>query len=160
MKFSHDLTYDATPERVQAMLADPAFREQVCDAMKADRRDVSVTGAGAGMSVVVDQSQPTTGVPAFAAAFVGDQVRLVRRERWTSADGGSLHLETPGKPGSLTGTISLTADGPRTVQTVEGDIKVKVPLIGGKLEGLVADLFRSAMKAEGRVGRDWLAGPR
>ena len=29
MRFSHDLAYDAAPEAVAAMLADPAFREQV-----------------------------------------------------------------------------------------------------------------------------------
>jgi hypothetical protein len=33
-------------------------------------------------------------------------------------------------------------------------------MIGGKLEGLVGDLLRSALKAENRVGRAWLAGDR
>ncbi len=34
----HDLTYDAPAERVTAMLADPAFREEVCDFIQAVRR--------------------------------------------------------------------------------------------------------------------------
>ena len=32
MQISHDLAYDATPDEVATMLADPAFRERVCAA--------------------------------------------------------------------------------------------------------------------------------
>jgi hypothetical protein len=66
MKFSHDLAYDAAPEAVAAMLADPAFREAVCAALHVLRHEVSVQGAGAGMQVVLDQTQPAKGIPSFA----------------------------------------------------------------------------------------------
>ena len=46
------------------------------------------------------------------------------------------------------------------METVSGDIKVKIPMIGGKLEGLIGDLLTSALEAEERVGRAWLAGKR
>jgi hypothetical protein len=35
-----------------------------------------------------------------------------------------------------------------------------VPLIGGKLEGLLADLFKSGMNKEHTAGVAWLAGER
>ena len=44
MKYSHQMTYDAPPAEVRAMLADPAFREKVCAAMHATRHDVTVDG--------------------------------------------------------------------------------------------------------------------
>ena len=73
VKFSHEMSYDASPEEVAAMLADRDFREQVCKAMDSTRHDVSVEGAGTGMKVVVDQTQPARGIPSFAKKFVGDE---------------------------------------------------------------------------------------
>lgn len=157
MRFTHRLTYDATLDQVTEMLADPAFRNEVCETMQASRHTVAVDGSGAGMSVVIDQTQPARGIPSFAKRFVGEEIRIVQRESWTDGLGGPLSLEIPGKPGTFEGILALAADGTGTVESIEGEIKVKVPLIGGKLEGLVGDLMRSALQAEERVGRAWLA---
>jgi hypothetical protein len=34
MRFRHELSYDAPPERVFAMLADPEFRKASCEALE------------------------------------------------------------------------------------------------------------------------------
>jgi hypothetical protein len=160
MKFTHQMTYDAPPTDVAAMLADPAFREKVCVAMNAVRHDVDIDGSGAGMTVVVDQTQPADGIPSFAKKFVGDQIQIVQREAWKDASSATLVVEIPGKPGDFKGGIDLAGDADGTVETVEGDIKVKIPMLGGKLEGLIGDLLKKALKSEQRVGRAWLAGDR
>jgi hypothetical protein len=160
MKFSHQMTYDAPPADVQAMLADPAFREKVCAAMNAVRHDVDISGSGAGMKVVVDQTQPADGIPSFAKKIVGEQIQIVQRETWKDASNAELVVEIPGKPGDFQGGIDLAGDDDGTVETVAGDIKVKIPMLGGKLEGLIGDLLKSALKSEQRVGRAWLAGDR
>lgn len=158
MKFSHDLTYDASPAQVRAMLADPAFREQACEAMHASRREVSIQEDGTGMTVLVDQTQPARGLPGFAKSVVGDEMRIVQRESWTDEGAATLSIEIPGKPGRFDGSITLVGDGAGTRETVAGEVRVKLPLLGGKLEGLVGDVLRSALEAEQRVGRSWLAG--
>jgi hypothetical protein len=158
MKFSYEMSYDATPEEVAEMLADRSFREQVCDAMDSTRRDVSVDGAGEGMKVVVDQTQKAAGIPSFAKKFVGDSVQIVQRESWSSETAADLELEIPGKPGHFKGQIRLAVDGEGTVETVSGDLKVKVPVIGGKLEGLIGGLIKDALRTEEKVGRAWLSG--
>ena len=158
MRFSHDLEYDSAPEAVATMLADPAFREQVCDALHVLRHEVSVQGAGAGMTVVVDQTQPAGGVPSFAKKFVGDEIRIVQRERWRDTTKADLDIEIPGKPGTMKGGITLVGDGTHTVQTVAGDIRVKLPLVGGRMEEMVGDIFRAALRTEQRTGAAWLAG--
>ena len=160
MKFSHQMTYDAAPADVHAMLADPQFREKVCAAMHSVRHDVSIDPSGEGMKVVVDQTQPANGIPSFAKKFVGEEIRIVQREIWSNASASSLVVEIPGKPGDMQGDIALGANGQGTVETVSGDIKVKLPMVGGKLEGLIGDLLRSALRTEERVGRAWLAGDR
>ena len=61
-KMTHDLTYDAPASAVAAMLADPAFREEVVEAQHVLRHDVQVTGdpaAGSG-TVIVEQVQSAT----------------------------------------------------------------------------------------------------
>ena len=160
MKIRHEMTYDASPAEVHAMLAEPAFREKVCAAMHATRREVSIDPDPSGMRVVVDQTQPAKGIPSFATKIVGDEIRIVQTEGWNGSNDASLLVEIPGKPGSLRGTITLTADGAGTVETVEGDIKVSIPLVGGKLEKLIGDMLVAALKTENRVGRGWLAGER
>jgi hypothetical protein len=160
MKFSHQLTYDATPDEVHAMLADPMFREKVCAAMDAVRHDVSIDDGGSGMEVVVDQTQPSKGIPQFAKKFVGDEIRIVQRETWKDSSSASLVVEIPGKPGALNGGIALAGNGTGTVETVSGDLKVKIPMVGGKLEAMISDLLSAALTSEERVGRAWLAGDR
>ena len=57
-KISEELRYDgATIEQVHAMLADPAFREKVCDYQGVLRKTVTIDSAGKGMTVSIDQVQ-------------------------------------------------------------------------------------------------------
>ena len=66
-------------------------------------------------------------------------------------------MTIPGKPGEMKGTARLTESGGVTTETVDLDIKVGIPLVGGKIEGLIADLLLKALKVENRVGRDYLS---
>ncbi len=160
MNFRHELSYDAPPDEVFAMLADPAFREAVTTAQDVVSAEVSLTREGDGFSLAVDQVQRTEGLPSFAKKFAGETTRAVQRELWLDASSGSLEIEAPGKPTSMTGTITLEPEGAGTREVVELEIKVKVPLLGGKLEGLLADQVRTGMDVERGVGVDWLNGER
>lgn len=160
MKLRHALSYDASPDEVFAMLADPAFREKVCTAQGVVSHDISLTPSGAGFDLDMDQVQNTAGLPAIAKKIAGDTTEVTLKERWADPSGGTLEIIAPGKPTSAKGTISLAASGTGTTETVELEIKVKVPIIGGKLENLMADNVRSGMDVEHTVGAAWLAGER
>jgi hypothetical protein len=161
MKIRHQLKYDAAPEDVYAMLADPAFRDRVCTAMDTVSHDVSLDRTGPGMSVRIDMVQRTSGVPGFAKKIVGEETRIVQSETWTSAVlAADLEVEIPGKPGHIRGRITLEGDASGTVESFEGEATISIPLIGGKLEGLIAKLFVKGMDTEQRVGSAWLAGER
>jgi uncharacterized protein YndB with AHSA1/START domain len=160
MKIRHEVTYDAGVDEVYAMLADPDFRQKSLDAMGVVSADVKIDPAGDGMTVIVDQVQRTEGIPSFAKKFAGETTRAVQTEEWPDHTGATLVVTTPGKPSTITGRITLTADGAATVQAFNGEAKVKVPLLGGKLEGLAAELFRDGRDKEHAVGVAWLAGER
>ena len=156
-RLTHDLVYDAPADVVAAMLADPAFREEVCDYQRVLRADVEIDRSGDKMTVIIDQAQPAHGIPSFAKKFVGDEIEIEQREDWTSSDGADLHVTIPGKPGRMAGSIRLEESGGSTTETVDVEIHVNLPLVGGKIEGLVADLLRKALQAEQKVGRDYLS---
>ncbi|KRF36697.1 DUF2505 domain-containing protein [Nocardioides sp. Soil805] len=148
-----ELAYDATPDAVAAMLADPAFREEVLERQHVLRGSASVDGS----TVVVEQVQSAAGLPGFAQKFVGDEIVIVQTERWGSDTAADLHLAIPGKPGDITGTVRLTPAGAGTVEVVDLSVKVSIPLVGGKIEKLVADMIEKALAKEHEVGQEWLA---
>ena len=154
---THHLEYDAPLADVAAMLADPAFREEVSAFQKVIRAHVEIDVDGDTKTVVVDQVQPAKGIPGFARKFVGDEINIVQREDWSSADAADLHVTIPGKPGEMDGTITLVESGGTTTETVDVRIKVNIPLVGGKIEDLIAGLMRKALVAENTVGRDYLS---
>lgn len=158
MKIRHEIRYDAAPDDVYAMLADPGFRQKSCDAMGVLSCDIRVEPGTDGMTVVIDQEQPTQGVPSFARKIAGDSTRAVQTEEWTSHTEATLTVRTPGKPTEIDGRLSLAADGAGTVETFEGEVRAKVPLIGGRLESVMADLFKAGMDKEHSAGVAWLGG--
>jgi hypothetical protein len=160
MKLRHEISYDAPLADVYAMLSSPEFRQASAAAMGVISADVTITRKAEGMSVRIDQVQPTEGVPGFARKFAGETTRAIQTEEWESPAGGTITIETPGKPTSITGTLTLSESGGRTTETLEAEVKVKVPLIGGKLESLMADLVAAGMDKEQGAGEAWLRGER
>jgi hypothetical protein len=97
------------------------------------------------------------GIPSVARKLVGDEINIVQVERWIDADAADITVTIPGKPGEMSGRITLAEDAGSTVESVTLDVRIGVPLVGGKIEKLVADLMVAALKAENKVGRDYLS---
>jgi hypothetical protein len=153
-KLTKKLTYDATAEAVTAMLDDPEFREAVLEQQKVVRGSATIDGD----VVTIEQVRAGDDLPSFARSFVGDEILIVQTENWTSATSADVRLTIPGKPGEAVGTLGLVESGGTTTETVVLDISVKIPLVGGKIEKLIAGIIESALDVEQRVGREWLAG--
>jgi uncharacterized protein YndB with AHSA1/START domain len=158
MEIRHELHYDAPPAVIYAMLGDPAFRAQVCAAMRVADQDVSVTSTPTGMDVRIDMTQRTTGIPSFARKVVGETTRVVQSESWEAEKGADLRVEIPGKPGHIRGRITLSADGDGTTEHFVGEATIGIPLVGRRLEGLIEKLFIEGMDTEQAVGARWLTG--
>ncbi|ABL80736.1 MULTISPECIES: DUF2505 domain-containing protein [unclassified Nocardioides] len=156
-RLTHQMTYAAPLAQVVEMLADPRFREGVCEYQRVVSADVEIDRSGDAMTVLIEQVQPAAGIPSFAKKFVGDEIRIVQREDWSAPDTAELHVTIPGKPGHMDGTITLVESGGTTVETVDVEIRVNLPLVGGKIEGLVSDLLRKALVAEEKVGARYLS---
>ena len=146
-------------EEVRAMLADPDFRQAVCAYQQVEDSAVTIEEYDDGsMTVDLDRTYGTALVPSFARKFVGATIDLVQREEWTSPTAARFEVSIPGKPAEMSGGSVLLQSGDDVVETVTMDVRVGVPLLGGKLEDLVAGLLRDAFRAENKVGVKWLAG--
>ena len=152
-KLRKQLTYDATAEAVAGMLDDPGFREAVLARQRVVRGSVSIDGD----HVTIEQVRSSDDIPSFAQKFVGDEILIVQKETWTSPTSADVHLLIPGKPGEAIGTLVLTESGATTTETVDLDLTVRIPLVGGKIESLIAGLFSDALAIEHRVGVEWLS---
>lgn len=149
--------YEAPLATVAAMLSDPAFREEVCDEQNALSKTVAIEGGVDAKKVRIEMVQPTEGVPGFAKKVVGATTTVIQSEVWTSPSEATVEIEIPGKPGQIGGDVRMVEKDGVTTETVTIDVAVKIPLIGGKLEDLVASMIRSALKREQRVGVRYLA---
>lgn len=146
------MIYEAPRDAVMAMLLDPAFRESVLERQHVDRGSASLVGN----VMTLEQSRPAHVVPAFARKFVGDEIVIVQKETW-STDRAAIQVTIPGKPGHLTGQATLGETDGQTVEQVDLEVTVNVPLIGGKIETVIADIFAKGLDKEYEVGKEWLA---
>lgn len=156
MKITHSVRYDASVADVYAMLTDPVFREKASWAQDTTEVTVDVDQA----TVTIDMLQPNKDIPSFAKAIAGEASRAIQQETWTGGEQADFSVTIPGKPGSISGTRRLVADEKGTRDTFEGEAKVKVPLVGGKIEKLIADKLKDGWNIEHTVGTAWLGGER
>ncbi|MGH3314687.1 MAG: DUF2505 domain-containing protein [Nocardioidaceae bacterium] len=164
MDVREEIRYDAAPDQVFEMLCDQAFREKVCRAVGSIRYDVSIERDGDTARVRNDRVMKAD-LPDFAKKVVGDTIEMVQTEDWGArqADGSRIadfHVEIPGKPGAIKGSVTLSPDGTGSKEVIAGTVKVSIPLVGKKLENEVAKGLKAALEIEGSVGAKWLAGDR
>src|SRR5699024_749807 len=141
MQLNETLSYPAEPDAVFDMFCDRSWREQVCEMAHARSYDVSVERTGDSATIVVERVMPAD-LPDAIRKFLGETVTVKQTERWggPDADGtrrADVEVHIAGQPASMEGT-SVLRGGDTSTMTVEGDVRVKVPLFGRKIEPEVA----------------------
>ena len=162
MELREVLDYDAPPDRVFAMLFDSAWRERVCAESRALRWDVRIEPSADGATITVVRVLPAR-VPDVVKSMVGETIETVQTEQWgpAGADGsrrGDFHVQIKGQPATVTGEVRLQPHGAGTRETVVGDVRVKIPFIGKRIEPEIAKAIRAGIGVEHRLGVPYLAG--
>lgn len=162
VRLTAEIRYDAAPEQVFRMLCDQAFQRRKCAATGALRYEVDVVADGDGLSVSSVRELPTDTVPDFVRSFVGTSLTVRQVERWEPAgsDGsrvGTLQVQIESAPVGFTGRLRLGGGDAGSVETIDGELKASVPLVGGRIEKAAEPAIRAAIKAEQRTGTGWLA---
>lgn len=88
-------------------------------------------------------------VPGFAKKFMPDTSTVVQEDSWDcKAKKGRLNIEIKGVPAKISCDMTLTDAGSGSANSFKWDISVKIPLVGGKLEELIANDIRSKSKKD------------
>ncbi|HSK26716.1 MAG TPA: DUF2505 domain-containing protein [Jiangellales bacterium] len=164
MHLRTELTYDAPPDEVFAMLTDDEFVARKAQATGALSYVIDITDDTHRVTVELRRVMPPV-VPDYVRRFVGDTVDIDQTDVWEPpVDGtrkGTFTAKIAGAPVSMTGTLTLRPGAAgHSVEVVEADVKAGVPFIGGKIEKAVGEAVLLAARKEEEVGRDWLAGRR
>ena len=156
-RYAHSFTWDAPAAAVYAMITDPAYQEQRSQAGSPLRAESSVTPTAGGATISVFR-QMAIDPPGFIKSFVGDSIGIQETQTWAGPTEADLLVEILKQPGGVKGTLRLSESGSSTVVTVDAEIAVKVPLVGGKVEGYVADILDRLLNKDEELGQAWLAG--
>lgn len=113
-----------------------------------------------GVRLTVSRRLPD-GVPGFLQKFLPADGRVLETFDWgpPAADGarhGVWKADIPGAPARLGGTMRIDPTDVGSSYTIEGDVKVKVPLIGGKAESFIADMVVKLATSEADLLRTTL----
>jgi hypothetical protein len=161
MELQETRDYDADPETVFAMFCDKAWREDVCQATHAVEYTVEIEESENGLLTVNTTRVLPAKVPEPIKSMVGEHIEIEQTETWPPVDGDVRHAEIEvhiaRQPASMTGTITLEPHGTGTRQTVTGQIRVRIPLLGRRLEPELAKAIRAALDTEAEHGQAYLA---
>jgi hypothetical protein len=162
VRVTAEMHYAGLPNDIFAMLTDRAFQDRKLGQTGALSWEVEIRLDSGGAVITSQRALPTDQVPDAFRALVGAQISITQTETWGPAgpDGartGSLVVEVAGAPIRMNASLSLGPAGAGTVERVDGELKARVPLIGGKIERSAEPAVRAAIDAEERIGQAWLA---
>ena len=154
-------TFDAPIEKVWAMFTDPEAHLAKFASM--GHRDIKLLESdldGTNFTMKVERVVDVD-LPGFARKVLKPTNTVISTDDWHANDdgtyGGSWVLDTIGAPVDVKGTTELVPDGDTTVYTLTFDLKVNVPLIGGRIANWARGDAVKQVEAEFAAGDVWLA---
>ena len=160
MKVSHH--YDADVETVYRLISDPAFIERKYADQGAT--DITIDSADGGGAISNEITRKVTiDLPGFAKKVMSPTNTMVQKERWSPPDASgqrvcTYSIEVHGVPSRISGTVTLSPDAGGTRQDIEAEVKVSIPLLGGKLEKFAVESGTKQLADEATFTQKELAG--
>ena len=150
MKITTSGDFAAPCDQVFAILADEGFQRSIADTPGST---ASVATQGDKTLITSLRVMSTAGLPEIAKTFVGSQLKLTEVQTWgpAAADGsrtGTLVLTIEGAPIRVDGNLTLSPTATGCRQSVVGEVKAKIPLVGGKVEQSAAPVLVEGIELE------------
>lgn len=156
MKIKLEHTYPTDVESVFAIATNPDFRARSCEEQGATEWDVDVSAEGPEdnpVTVVTIVRTMPSDMSELIQKVVGKTVKATQTERWLPADAAGqriaeVKVDIAGQPAGMKATATLAPTGATCSFTVEGNVKVSIPLLGRKLEPEVAKAIEASVAAD------------
>ncbi|MFC5677782.1 DUF2505 domain-containing protein [Aeromicrobium endophyticum] len=157
MKLSEKFSYQGSDvDAVYGLLVDQAFRTESCANQGATDYEVTVVPSGEGATVTIVRTQDAD-MPDFVKKLTGSTVKVKQTEVWSGPDGSGnrtadVKVSIIGQPAEMVGKAKLFAKDGGADFTVDGDVTVKIPFLGRKIEPEVAKAIRASLREEVEYG--------
>jgi len=142
----------------KALVDETYLRDRLAVLGGTDAQLVSFDKSDAKTSYQLKQGVSAEHLPSVAKSLLGGDLVIHRTEVWTGAGTtGTVEVTLNGVPGRLDGTIVLSEHQGGTKSTLTGQVKVSIPLMGGKLETMIAEQVAKLLDKENEFTTEWLA---
>lgn len=156
MHLSYQHGYDASADTVVALMANPEFLADVAEHAGATSHEVRIVGSTTHIEMSLE-------APSDVARFVGKTIRVKQSLTWGQPDAqgvrrGTVDIDVAGLPVTASAAAVLSPTGPNSsAGTYKGELTVRIPLVGKKVEALVAPSINEAFDGIERRAQEWLA---
>jgi hypothetical protein len=162
--------YELSPARLFATLVDREFLEAKLASIGGQNAvvlDLATTlGTDADSAkCTLRQGVGRQDLPTPVQKVLRGDLIIERTETWraTGPDryDGTIAARVKDAPGTIRGTLRVfgnpAPDAPSAEFSVNGEVKVDIPLVGGKIEEAIAEQVVRLLRREGRFALEWLA---
>lgn len=161
MRFDLSHAFDASPQHLSEAMLDPVFQATLTDIGDLhDRKVLSMEETDEGGLVRNVRCVLALHISGMARSMLGDSdPAWVQEERWDPTRTHCewvIHPEVAAEFLSASGTIHIGDGDGTATRTVTGEVKVRVPLYGGKVEGWIVDGVSRAYAEEAERLTEWL----
>ncbi len=160
MKFDITHTFEARPDEVARAMLDEDYQRSLKNLGKLRRELLDQESRANGHVVRRTRCVLDVEISGVAKKFIGEgDPAWVEKATWNKDAmlwSFTIDPEIAKELLEANGTIRLSDDGNGTLRIVEGQVKVRVPLYGGKVEGWIVDGLKDAYDEEAGRLRAWL----
>ena len=161
-RFSHNARIGAPIETVYSAYGSEEYWRERLLAVGTDKDSLDdFASTSDGVRVTITQHIPEDDIPDSARRFLPGELTIVRTSTYSGFDGrtftGSARAEAAGGLGLISGDATAVDRDGAAEESVSGQVKVSVPLLGGKLEKMVVSHLDRLFEAEYRHLNRWTA---
>ena len=156
MEFTQSVSYPGTVEEVVAMYLTPDYQQRRFGSFVVEGSEsVAVEGERITFS---GTARPEL-LPAAAARFVKGALRVSFAEEWRRDEDGARSRTTvtvDGAPVSVEASSALSPSEEGCVRQVRGNLSVRIPLLGGRIEKEAVAHLGRVVERERELATQWL----
>lgn len=159
-KFTRDYTYAGTMDQMWAMITDKDYWNAKYSSLGATNIAWTTFEASEGSFTYTSTRDVPADLPSVAKKIVGETNTVTTTERWTrtgDAASATIEIQVKNVPGQTTGTMDIMASGDSSTWSFNFDTKVSIPMVGGKLEGIMTEQTGVQLGEEKPFNDQWLA---
>ncbi len=151
-RIEHSTTFPHPFDQVlAAFTSESALRKRLDEIGGKDAELLSHEKSASTISYRMRQGIPSEKLPSVVSKLYSGDLHVEREQQWQvsgDAANGTATASVTGVPGSITARSELTPQDDGTALRITGEVKVNVPLIGGKIERTITGQIEQLLELE------------